>query len=245
MITAPPVTGVGELVTVAHGTRDGSGNRVAHRLTTRASARLGVPGRTTFVELQAPLVHDVMADRPSELASDAPRVVVPLLLSTGHHARTDLPAAVARAVDDVLLAAPLGPDPLLARAQMARLVSVGAVPGQPVLMVAAGSRDPAAVHDVEAVAGLLASAWGGEVRVAALAGPLPRPHQVVRGGDVVSPYLLAEGHFARRMRAEVAPGTPVAPVLGAHDAIVDLVVQRTLETVAARGASPRQQRRAS
>ncbi|MCR1785075.1 hypothetical protein KVF89_21225 [Nocardioides carbamazepini] len=214
------------LVTVAHGTRTAPGNEVARLLTAAAARRLGWDATTTYVELCAPLFADVVTE------VSAPAVAVPLLLSTGYHLRHDLPAAVAAAArgDAVRLGRALGPDALLATAQVDRLRAAGATPGQPVVMVAAGSTDPAATADLDAAAHLLAQAWGAPVRLATLAGRGPRPAQVVRRGDAVAPYLLATGHFHRKARhdAYAAGATVVADVLGPHPRLVDLVVERAL-----------------
>lgn len=208
------------LVTVAHGTRLPAGNDVARSLTDLAAARLGVPGVAAFVELASPLLSSVMS-------SPEPSVVVPLLLSTGYHVREDLAAVAGRA---------LGPDELLASAQVSRLVSAGAAPGSPLVMVAAGSRDPLATRDLVLARDLLAAAWGGPVRVATLGGLGDRPSEVVRPGDAVSPYLLADGFFATRCRSEslAAGAAVVADVLGPHPDVVDLVVARAREQLAAR-----------
>ena len=196
------------LVTVAHGTRHEPGNDVAREITARAADLLGVRGLTAFVELASPLFASL---------DDEPSVVVPLLLSTGHHVRVDLEGRRA-----------LGPDPLLAAAQVSRLQEVGAEPGTPVVMVAAGSQDPLASRDLELARGHLAAAWGGPVRLATLAGLGRRPSEVVVAGDVVSPYLLAPGYFAGRARtASLEAGAgPVADVIGPHPHVVDLVVAR-------------------
>ena len=208
------------LVTVAHGTRLPAGNEVARAITADAAARLGVPGVAAFVELASPLLVSV-------LESDEPSVVVPLLLSTGYHVREDLAVVAGRA---------LGPDPLLAAAQVSRLLAAGASPGAPAVMVAAGSRDPLATRDLRQAAGLLAEAWGAPVRLATLGGLGRRPCDVVRPGDVVSPYLLAPGFFATRCRDEsLAAGASVlADVIGPHPRVVDLVVARATELLAAR-----------
>jgi sirohydrochlorin ferrochelatase len=147
-------------------------------------------------------------------------VVVPLLLSTGHHVRHDLGGMRA-----------LGPDALLAAAQVARLLSSGAAPGQPVVMVAAGSTDPLATRDQMLAAAYLSEQWGGPVRLATVSGVGRRPADVVTPDDVVSPYLLAPGHFADRCRAESARAGLVADVIGAHPAVVDLVVTRAVEAL--------------
>ncbi|GAA1134160.1 sirohydrochlorin chelatase [Nocardioides aquiterrae] len=196
------------LVAVAHGTRSAPGNEVAAAIATAAGARLGMPAVAAFLELAEPLFADL---------SDESSVVVPLLLSAGHHVRHDLGGV-----------APLGPDPLLAVAQVARLLAVGAEPGRPLVMVAAGSRDPAALRDLDRARALLAEAWGGPARLATLGGLGARPADVVRPGDAVSPYLLAPGHFADRCRAS---GDLVADVIGPHPAVVELVVRRASAAV--------------
>lgn len=211
------------LVVVAHGTRQLLGNAVAAVIAKRAGRRLGAESRAAYVELCSPLFEDVMA------ATEVPTVVVPLLLSSGYHVRVDLPAAVAQAGAPVTIGDPLGPDPLLAAAQVERLRAAGARPGQDVVMVAAGSNDPTATADLESAADLLQEAWGATVRIATLSGNGPRIDQVVRRGDAVSTYLLAPGFFSSRARrlAEAAGAGPVADVIGPHPYVVDLVVART------------------
>ncbi len=220
------------LVTVAHGTRHAPGNEVARALTARAGELLGVPATASYVELCAPLLGSVMA------ATCGPCVVVPLLLSTGHHVRHDLPAAVATSRHPVELAPALGPDPLLAAAQVDRLLAAGARPGERVVMVAAGSTDPAADTDLERATALLAAAWTGPVGLATLSGRGRRPAEVVRRGVAVSPYLLAPGHFATRAREEslAAGANVVADVLGAHGLVAELVSRRFRAQVRAQAA---------
>jgi sirohydrochlorin ferrochelatase len=198
------------LVTVAHGTRHEAGNEVAAAVTAMAGARLGLPAVASYIELAEPLFSDI-------LATGRPSVVVPLLLSAGYHIRRDIGAG-----------RPLGPHPLLAMAQCARLVEAGARPGQPLVMVAAGSRDPLATRDLTLATTHLSQMWGAPARFATLAGIGPRPTDVVRIGDAVSPYLLATGHFAARARADslAAGASVVADVIGPHRAVVDLVVSR-------------------
>ena len=212
------------LVTVAHGTRHAPGNDVARTLTGMAARSLGVAAVAAYVELCEPSLADVMA------SATGPTVVVPLLLSTGFHVRHDLPGAAARATSPVRIAPPLGPDRVLAVAQATRLVEAGARPGQPVVLVAAGSTDPEAEADVELATALLADLWGGPVEHATLSGRGPRPAEVVRPGVAVSPYLLSPGHFARRARAESleAGAEIVADVIGAQPCLVDLVATRFL-----------------
>lgn len=211
-----------QLLVAAHGTRFALGNAVARHLADAAARRLGVPVGAAYVELCQPLLADELAE------SRSPAAVLPLLLSTGFHVRTDLPVMAAAAPVPVSLGRPLGPDPLLADAQVGRLLDAGARRGQPVVMVAAGSRDPGARDDLAGAAALLAAAWGGEVRLATVTGTGDRVADLVRPGVAVSPYLLAPGHFAAKATAEAtaAGATHVAGVLGAHQQVVALVVER-------------------
>ncbi|QCW49490.2 sirohydrochlorin chelatase [Nocardioides dongxiaopingii] len=215
-----------QLVLVAHGTRNVDGNQVSRAVAVAAGERLGIPSRAAFVELSEPLFSDVMVE------VDVPVVVVPMLLSTGFHVRTDLPEAVAKASVPVTLGTPLGPDPLLAAAQVERLLEAGAERAQRVVLVAAGSSDEAATCDQVGAVALLARAWGSPVELATLSGHGPRPADVVRPGDAVSPYLLSPGFFHDRTRREAGEGVVVADVIGPHPRVVDLVVERAEQLMA-------------
>jgi sirohydrochlorin ferrochelatase len=216
------------LVTVAHGTRTPAGNDVARAITALAGALLGMDAVCSFIELSTPLFADVLA------ASSEPSVVVPLLLSTGFHVRHDLPQAVSQVPCPVALGPPLGPSALVAAAQVDRLRDAGATPRQPVVMVAAGSRDASATRDLRSAASLLSAAWSGPVRLATLAGRGERPSEVVRPSDAVSPYLLATGHFADRCRTDVSAETVVAGVIGVHPRVVELVARQARTLVGSR-----------
>ena len=222
------------LVTVAHGTRVTAGNAIAADLTAQASALLGIPATTSYVELCAPLVTDVLA------SSAAPTVVVPLLLSTGFHVKVDIPAAVRGAHGPTALTRPLGPDPVLAAVQERRLLAAGAKPGCPVVLVAAGSNDPDAVPDLALAQRHLAAAWGGPVLVATVSGAGRSIEDAVAEaslyGDVaVSTYLLSPGFFSRKAAtlATEAGARWVSDVLGADPEIAALVASRYREAVAA------------
>lgn len=205
---------------VAHGTRQLLGNAVASIIAKRAGRVLGMESRAAYVELCEPLLTDVLADRQ-------PSVVVPLLLSSGYHIKVDLPQAAEGL--PVAMGRALGPDGLLATAQVSRLVAAGASPGQPVVLVAAGSNDPSARADLAGAGLLLEAVWGGTVRVATVSGSgAPPIAEVVRPGDAVSPYLLAPGFFSDlvRSRSTAAGAEIVADVIGPHPDVVELVVRR-------------------
>lgn len=215
------------LVTVAHGTRTASGNEVARELTAAVALRLGGRAIASYVELADPLFSDVMATLTE------PAVVVPVLLSTGFHMRVDIPEAIAGAPEPVTLGRQLGPDPLLAQAQVARLVAAGARRGQRVVLVAAGSSEEAATSDQLSAVAYLARAWDGQVALATLSGHGERPSDVIRPGDAVSPYLLSPGFFHDRLRREAPYGVIVADVIGAHERVVELVVARARQLAVA------------
>ncbi|MET1058137.1 MAG: sirohydrochlorin chelatase [Nocardioides sp.] len=226
------------LVTVAHGTRVAAGNRVATAITAAAGRRLGVPGRRSYVELSAPLFSSVVR------SLEQPAVVVPLLLSTGYHVRSDLPQAVRRASAPVRVARPLGPHPLLAEVMCLRLRGSGARQGDPVVLVAAGSRDPDASIDLASAGRMLQARWGAPVRVATLGGDGPSVADQVaaaraHGRVAVVPYLLAGGLLSRRAErlARSAGATSVANVLGPHPLVVELVVRRYRSMAVARAVT--------
>jgi sirohydrochlorin ferrochelatase len=235
------------LVAVAHGTRDPAGPRVIAGLLDDVRRRLpGVDVITAWVELVEPGLDEVMS------ALGRPAVVVPLLLSTGYHITTDVPAAAALCAAPVHVTAPLGPDRHLARAMTARLLEAGAVRGDAVVLAAAGSRDPAGLAEVDQAAALLRAEWGSRVTVAFVSAARPDVPAAVEylretgaRGVWVAPYLLAPGRFSRRVTdlALAAGATTVAPVLGSHRLVTDLVVVRYQQGLGALAATAAQHSR--
>ena len=229
------------LVAVSHGTRDPAGPEVIGVLLDDVRRRLpGVEVITAWVELVAPAVDQVMSQMTR------PAVVVPLLLSTGHHVMTDVPAAAALSRGPVHIAAPLGPDRHLARAITARLREAGALWGDAVVLAAAGSTDPAGLADVQQATEMLRSEWGPWVDYACLTGAGPdvpaaveHLRQTGAGRVCVAPYLLAPGRFSSRLKgaATAAGATTIAPVLGGHRLVTDLVVLRYQQGIRALAAT--------
>ena len=237
------------LVTVAHGTRDTAGPPVIRALVRRVARRLpDVEVVESYVELTPPSYASVMA------AAQGPSVVVPLLLSTGYHVTHDLPESAQRSAFPVTMARPLGPHPLLAAAGAWQLRAAGATPGDAVVLVVAGSKDPDATADAMAAARLLRGHWGAPVRVAFLSGAGPGVPEVVarlrmegHRRIVASPYLLAPGHFATKAAALAAVNgvTVVADLLGNHPLLAELVVRRYVAArlaVLGSASSPRRSR---
>src|SRR4051794_29470860 len=107
------------LIAVAHGTRDQAGIHDIQRLVELVrQARPDVRVRLGWLELAEPLLPEALAE------CSGPAVVVPLLLSTGYHVKTDIAAAVAGR-PGTAVAGQLGPDPRIAAAVLDRLREAG------------------------------------------------------------------------------------------------------------------------
>ncbi|MFF7726363.1 sirohydrochlorin chelatase [Streptomyces sp. NPDC008001] len=231
------------LVLVAHGTRSPAGAAVTEALAGRLRAlRPELVVRAGYLGLVAPSLEEVLAGLHGRA------VLVPLLLGTGYHLRADVPAAVAAAAARLRCrtAPALGPHPLLAEALADRLAEAGrdARSPAPVVLAAAGSSDPAARTDTERMARLLALRTGVRVVPAYVSGDGPRPAAAVaelraEGHEDVSvaTYLTAPGHFSESVRRGVRDarawggvgdggGVVVSDPLGAHEAVVRLVLRR-------------------
>jgi sirohydrochlorin ferrochelatase len=220
------------LLAVAHGTRNPAGVRTVSQIADalRASVPFLEVG-VAFIELTEPDVATALAGIPA----DRRAVLVPLLLSSGYHDRVDVAASIAAARPGTPHAPVLGPDPRLAIALADRLREAGWRPGDAVVLAAAGSSDPAAIESVRTQADLLALELGTEVTVgfgSAAAPDVPAAVAAARATGAervaIAPYLLAPGHFADRLAA--AGADLVAAPLGAHPAVVELVLDRASST---------------
>jgi len=228
------------LLAVAHGSRDPAAQQCVASLTRRV-ARLadGARVRAAFVQHAKPSLAAGLDNAVTEAGADGV-AVVPLLLSSGYHLSSDI-AAAARAAG-VPVARPLGPDPALAGALAGRLREAG-VPGQvPVVLAAAGSRDPRALADARAQAAMLAAHRRFPVVAAFVSAARPTVDEAVSflagltGRPVaVAAYLLAPGLFHDRLFRSA--GTWVSRPLGDHPAMASLVLD-SYRAIAGRGAVP-------
>lgn len=217
----------GTLVLVAHGTRDPAGEAVLAALAARVRAeRPGHRVELAFLEISSPLLADLPARLPE------PVVVVPLLLAAGYHVRVDLPGVLARTRPGAVVARALGPHPLLA--------SAGLRTADAVILGAAGSSDPRAREDVRAAARLLSLRLARPVTAAFLSAGEPTVADAVealRRGPAprvaVASYLLAPGHFQRRL--EACGADLVSGPLGADRDVAALVWARHDEALARLG----------
>ena len=216
------------LVAVAHGSRDPAAQRVIGQLADEIRRLApGLPVATAFLQHAEPSLAASLA------AAGPGAVIVPLLLSPGYHLETDI-AAASRAAG-AAVARPLGPDPLLTGALLARLAEAGVPAGTPLVLAAAGSADPRAVVATERQAELLADATGAAVLAgyAAAAGPTVSEAVSALAGHTgravaIASYLLAPGHFQDRLSAGQAARWVTEP-LGAHGSVVRLVLARYRE----------------
>ena len=211
------------LVVLAHGTDDAAGRRTWGRLLLRLRAALpGVQVRLGYAGVARPRLADVVS------GLDGPVVVVPAFLAAGYHVRVDVPgqlAAIGR--DDVVLAEPLGPDPVLVDVALDRLAQAGGAAGHAVVLAAAGSTDPVAHAELDIAAELFSARLGTTVPVGHVAGGQPRVADVVAAQErpvALAAWLLAPGAFQRRL-ADAGAAVVAAP-LGEHDGVVAVVVER-------------------
>lgn len=215
------------LVACAHGTRSKAGRAAVASLVSAVRAASSAPVLDAFVDVQGPYVSDVVAS----VSGDA--VVVPLLLAPGYHVRVDIARAAAPWSSAV--APCLGPSPLLTSLLMDRLRAAGARPGDAVVLGAAGSSEDASDVSVRATARSLSVAWGAPVSVAygasrspSLASEVARLRSVASRRVVVASYLLATGHFHRRI-LDAGADLVTAPLLGdgsPDPRLVELVLER-------------------
>ncbi len=220
------------LVACAHGTRDVRGRRLVGALVAAvADARAGLGVETAFVDVQPPTVDDVVRRATAE---GGRAVVVPLLLSSGYHVGVDVAAAVkGRAAE---AAGALGPDDRLTAVLLDRLTAQGLGAGDVVVVAAAGSSDPRAADDVGQVARAVRVHHAGPVLVGYGASARPSVAEAVAAARaehpgrrvVVAAYLLAPGHFHRRLLGCGADAV-AAPLLSEGEPADPRIVQVVLD----------------
>lgn len=216
------------LVACSHGTADPEGAAAVTRLVDAVRRAAGVPVAEAHVDVHGPYLADVA---PRHAAA----VVVPLLLAAGYHAHVD----IARVVDRHAAAAQadaLGPDPRITALLRDRLHEAGLRPGDVVVLAAAGSSDDRADASVQRTADDLSRALGTPVSIGYGAARTPRIADEVarlrwlRPGNrvVLCSYLLATGHFHRRVLAAGADVVTEPLLSGARvdQRLVDVVLDR-------------------
>ncbi len=223
--------GAPALVVVAHGSRDPRALSTVRALLDRVRAlRPALQVHLGHVELNEPLLPDTLA-----ALGDGAAVLVPLLLSRGHHVKRDIPEMAAASPARTRVAAPLGPHPLLADALQARLTEAGwpahAGPDHAVVLASAGSRDPESRADTARTAAALSARLGVPVVPAYASAATPTVPEAVRELTArgyrrvaVASCFTAPGRFATECTA-AAPWIASEP-LGTHPAMAHLLLHR-------------------
>lgn len=201
------------LIACAHGTNDPEGQRRINALRDEIAAlRPGLEVLEAYVDVQQPELPDVVAAVPE----GARAVVVPLLLTVGFHVQVDIAEAVASR-PNTLAAAPLGPDPRLARLLDERLGELPADWG--IVLAAAGSSRPEAAEQIEVLAADLAVRRPQRVVAGYGASATPSVPEAVAqlrasgaAGVAVASYLLAPGYFHDQL-AKAGADQVTAPLL--------------------------------
>jgi sirohydrochlorin ferrochelatase len=220
------------LLIAAHGTKSRAGSATTAALAAAvAVARPDVDVSLCFLDVARPSLADALG------VHSGPITVVPLLLSSGFHVLTDIPAVVA-GHPEVRVARHLGPDPLVIEAVLDRLAAArepAAV--ATTLLVGTGSSNPAAAGELRTAASRLAERLGRPVSLVTLGEDVRAALGAAPAPVEVATYLLAEGQFVDTLRAAAAaaPGpVTVSDPIGAHPALVALVLARYDEACAGR-----------
>jgi len=246
------------LLLAGHGTRDPAGVAAFTAFTARMAAAFvlrGIDVAGGFIELSDPPLRDAV----TELTRRGHRrvVAVPLVLSAASHAKSDIPAALARERArhpglDWSYGRPLGPHPVLLELLAGRIAArrepaTGGLPPA-VLLAGRGSTDPDANAEVCKTARLL---WEGrdyafaETAFVSLASPdvpagLERCRLLGARQIIVARYFLFPGILPDRIADQAGaygaahPGIDVrcTDVLGDTDELAGLVAERYHEALA-------------
>jgi sirohydrochlorin ferrochelatase len=212
------------MLVAAHGTKSAVGSATTAALVTAiAAARPDLAVDLCFLDVAAPSLADALTAHPE------PTVVVPLLLSSGFHVLTDIPAVVA-GHDQVQVARHLGPDPLVLDAVTDRLAAArGRAAVATTVLAGAGSSNPAGAADLAAAAASLAERLGRPVSVVTMGEDVRAILAAAPAPVEVATYLLAEGQFVDTLRSAAAGldgAITVAEPIGVHPALVTLVLAR-------------------
>lgn len=230
------------LIACSHGTDSPTGRAVIHGILEDVRGLLpGVNVVEAFVDVQDPRIDDVVR---AATADSGRAVVVPLLLSAGHHTRVDIGRAVASSDGRAVASGALGPDPLLVDLLDDRLRELGGSPGEDaVVLAAAGSTDPHSAEAVRTTAGQLTARYGWTVVsgfATAAAPSLPEAvaeaRSLGRRRVLAASYVLAPGYFARVVGRSGADAVtaPLAP----DPRIAAIVAERFRAHAAATSQSP-------
>lgn len=211
------------LIAASHGTDSPTGQQAIADLRAQiATHRPDLTVLEAYVDVQEPRVADVAAANPGS-------VIVPLLLTTGYHVKTDI--AEAAAASGSVAAEPLGPDPCLIQALADHLADMNY---DGVVLASAGSSDPAAREAMEEIAAELSLLVSVPIILGFAASDSPTVTEAIQKAHrevenvAVAAYLLAPGVFYDRIveEANAAGAVGVTPPLLPNENLADLVLER-------------------
>ena len=216
------------LLIAAHGTVSAVGSATTRALVDAvAAARPGLQVKLCFLDVAVPTLADTLD------ALDVDVVVVPLLLSAGYHVATDIPKIV-EGRGSVRVARHLGPDPLIIGAARQRLTEAAPAPGAHTVLAAIESSRESAREEVELARHEFEIMLGRPVALLPLSSDMVSAVAELPTPVAVAVYLLAEGTFLSGLVEAVSDRGVVAAPLGVHPLLVQLILDRYDETVAAR-----------
>ena len=238
------------ILLVGHGSRSPAGRDELLALGRRVSAAAdGGLVETGFLELSAPPAGDALdelVDRGARRIS-----VVPLMLNSAGHAKSDVPAVVLEGRQrhpriELAYARPLGIDQVTVTIAHQRIVAAGGR-GLPLLVVARGTSEPEANADAARVARLLGESVQAPFVVTGFSGltwplvpdALEQCRLLGAGRLVMFAWYLCTGILVDRMKSEAglwAGSTGVEVIdaghLGPDPGLVPLVLERAREALA-------------
>jgi len=244
---------VSRLLLIAHGSRDPRYTASYETLCLRLR-REGHAAQVGHLGLCGPDVVEAARRLARAVPADAaePIVAVPMFLNHGYHVAHDVPAAVGQARAAlasrarIVVAEPLGPDPLLTEAMESRLREIGVWPGDPdtaVVLASAGTSDRAARAVLESVAARWARTGWHSVIPAYAGAAAPDAARAVASARaagardvVIASYFLAPGLLADRVASgapQVRMAAPFATPAEVDPALLRLVLRRAAEACAA------------
>jgi len=234
---------------LGHGSRDSEGQAQFFRLTDLVQQRMGsVKVRAAFLELCDPLVLQGIR---SCIEAGAKRILaIPVFLSDASHVKEDLPVELNEARTryphvSILYGRPLGMGQSVREVLLERLweaISPEQLQSRAVLLVGRGSPDASATQELEEAAKFLRSQFRCHFMTTSFVDrskpSVPEGLEACRAsgakGIVVLPCLLFHGIVLGRIHHAVGAfksshpdfSLTVAPCLGVHSKLVDLVVSR-------------------
>lgn len=231
------------VVLLGHGSQDPEGSAEILAYAEGLQQRTSHPVSAGVLEYPTSALPEIQSAFATAAAKDVDTLIaLPLLLHFAGHSKNDMPGQVHLARSrlpalDITLAGPLGMDERLLELLEERLMPFEPDEDAAVLLVGRGSSDPEANADLCKLARLLWErnrfGWveAGFVSLAppGVAAGIQRCLRLGARRVIVLPYFLCTGVLVKRIRQqamECEGVINVAPHLGVHPLVLDLLVER-------------------